>query len=315
MPLDPQALALLDLQALANFPGFHRMSPEAAREAFRARRSLAGPAEEVKRVEDHTLPGGLRVRLYDPLDSSASASRPGPALIFFHGGGFVQGDLDTIDSPCRSLANASKCLVVSVDYRLSPEHKFPAAVEDAYQATSWAAEQSAELGIDPARIAVGGDSAGGNLAIVTALLARDRCGPRIAFQVLIYPVSNHSFDTPSYRECADGYGLNREAMEYYWNQYLARPEDGQNPLASPLLADLQGLPPALVITAEYDPLRDEGEALADRLREAGVEVEARRYDGQIHGFFTMAGLLDASRQLQQDIAKTLRQRLSADVGD
>jgi acetyl esterase len=313
MPLDPQARALLDLQALANFPGFHRMSPEEARAAFRARRSLAGPPEEVKRVEDRTLPGGLKVRMYDPFDPLVK-SVPSPALVFFHGGGFVQGDLDTIDSPCRALANSSACIVISVDYRLSPEHKFPAAVEDAYQATCWVAEQAEEFGIDLTRIALGGDSAGGNLAIVTSLLARDRGGPKIAFQVLIYPVTHYSFDTPSYQECADGYGLNREAMEYYWNQYLARPEDGRNPLASPLLANLQGLPPALVITAEFDPLRDEGEALADRLREAGVEVEAKRYAGQIHGFFTMAGLLDASRKLQQDIAQALRDRLRYGVG-
>ncbi|CAN5687043.1 alpha/beta hydrolase [soil metagenome] len=309
MSLDPQARALLDLQALANFPGFHRMAPAEARSAFRARRSLAGPAEEVGGVEDRELPGGLRVRVYWPK-AQKSLSDLWPAMVFFHGGGFVQGDLDTIDSPCRTLTNASRCLFVSVDYRLAPEHKFPAAVEDAYTATSWVAEKAAGLGIDPARIAVGGDSAGGNLAIVTALLARDRGGPRLAFQLLIYPVTNHAFDTPSYRECGDGYGLNREAMEYYWTQYLDRPEDGANPLASPLLADLHGLPPAMVITAEYDPLRDEGEALAEKLRTAGVAVEARRYEGQIHGFFTMAGLLEASRQLHRDIAKALRQALA-----
>src|SRR5262249_5257951 len=214
---------------------------------------------------------------------------PLPLLMYFHGGGWVIGDLDTCEGICRSLANGAGCIVVAVDYRLAPEHRYPAAAEDCYAATAWAAEHARELGGDSRRIAVGGDSAGGTLTTVVALMARDRGGPPLGHQLMVYPVTEHSYETASYRDFADGYLLNLELMTYFWNQYLGGASDGLDRYASPLRApDLRGLPPALVITAEFDPLRDEGEAYAARLREAGVPVTLSRYDGVFHAFFSMA---------------------------
>ncbi len=305
MPLDPQAQALLDQMAAAGAPPFESLSPEQAREMIMQMRELAGPPEPVARVEDRvaaTAAGPIPVRIYAP-----EATGPLPVLVYFHGGGWVIGNLETVDAPCRALANRARCLIVSVDYRLAPEHKFPAAAEDCYAATRWVAEHAAELGADPSRIAVGGDSAGGNLAAVVALMARDRGGPRLAYQLLIYPVTNYDFSTPSYQENAEGYLLTKNAMVWFWDHYLRDPSDGQNPYASPLrAADLRGLPPAFVITAEYDPLRDEGEAYAERLRQAGVPTELRRYDGMIHGFFQMAGVLDQGKKVIADAAAALR---------
>jgi acetyl esterase len=305
MPLDPQARALLDQMAAAGAPPFESLTPAQAREMIMQMRELAGPPEPVARAEDRvaaTAAGPIPVRVYAP-----EATGPLPVLVYFHGGGWVIGNLDTVDAPCRSLANQARCLIVSVDYRLAPEHKFPAAAEDCYAATRWAAEHAAELGGDPARIAVGGDSAGGNLAAVVCLMARDRGGPRLTYQLLIYPVTNYDFSTPSYQDNAEGYLLTKNAMVWFWEHYLRDPSDGQNPYASPLrAADLRGLPPAFVITAEYDPLRDEGEAYAARLREAGVAAELRRYDGMIHGFFQMAGVLDQGKQVIADAAAALR---------
>ncbi len=305
MPLDTQARALLDQMAAAGAPPFESLTPEQAREMIMQMRELAGPPEPVARVEDRvaaTAAGPIPVRIYTP-----EAAGPLPMLVYFHGGGWVIGNLETVDAPCRALANRAGCLIVSVDYRLAPEHKFPAAAEDCYAATRWAAEHAAELGGDPARIAVGGDSAGGNLAAVVALMARERGGPRLAYQLLIYPVTNYDFSTPSYQENAEGYLLTKNAMVWFWDHYLRQPSDGEHPYASPLrAADLRGLPPAFVITAEYDPLRDEGEAYADRLRQAGVPTELRRYDGMIHGFFQMAGVLDQGKQVIADAAAALR---------
>jgi len=214
-----------------------------------------------------------------------------PVLVFFHGGGWVLGDLDSVDSLCRSLANAADCVVVSVEYRLAPEHKFPAAVEDAYSATKWTANSATSFSGDPRRIAVGGDSAGGNLAAAVSLMARDKHGPPIVFQLLIYPATNHAFDTTSYSDNAEGYWLSKDDMRWFWNHYLRDELDGRNPYASPSrAADLSSLPPAFVITAEFDPLKDEGEAYAARLRECGVLVKITRYDGMIHDFVNIAEL-------------------------
>ncbi len=305
MPLDTQARALLDQMAAAGAPPFESLTPEQAREMIMQMRELAGPPEPVARVEDRvaaTAAGPIPVRIYTP-----EAAGPLPMLVYFHGGGWVIGNLETVDAPCRALANRAGCLIVSVDYRLAPEHKFPAAAEDCYAATRWAAEHAAELGGDPARIAVGGDSAGGNLAAVVALMARERGGPRLAYQLLIYPVTNYDFSTPSYQENAEGYLLTKNAMVWFWDHYLRQPSDWEHPYASPLrAADLRGLPPAFVITAEYDPLRDEGEAYADRLRQAGVPTELRRYDGMIHGFFQMAGVFDQGKKVIADAAAALR---------
>jgi acetyl esterase len=231
--------------------------------------------------------------------------------VFYHGGGWVIGDLEVADRPCRSLCAGAGCVVVSVDYRLAPEHRFPAAADDAYAAAQWVSAHAADLGADPARLAVGGDSAGGNLTAVVALMARDQGGPPIAFQLLIYPVAGCDLDTVSYRDNAEGYLLTRAAMEWFWGHYIPDEAARRHPYASPLSAEnLAGLPPAFVVTAEYDPLRDEGEAYAERLRRAGVPVTLKRYAGMIHGFFQLAGVLDQGRQVLTDASSALREALT-----
>jgi acetyl esterase len=310
MPVDPQAQRIIDATVALGLPPMEQMTPAEARESMRSRTAALGPVEDVARVEDHRVPvsgGAIDVRCYTPAGAG-----PFPALVFFHGGGWVIGDVYTHDGICRSLANASGCAVASVDYRLAPEHKYPTAVEDAFAATRWIAREAARLGIDARRLAVGGDSAGGNLAAAVALLAKERGGPELALQVLVYPVTHHAFDTESYRQHADGYLLTRTAMRWFWDHYLARPEQGREPYASPLLAPaLEGLPPALVITAEYDPLCDEGEAYAGRLREAGVPVTLTRYPGMIHGFFRMVNLVDKARAARDEVAGALRKAFAA----
>jgi acetyl esterase len=247
------------------------------------------------------------VRAYSP-----GGPGPHPALVYYHGGGWVIGDLHTHDGLCRSLTNAARCAVLSVDYRLAPESKYPVAVEDSYAALLWIAANADRLGIDRRRIAVGGDSAGGNLATVVALAARDRKGPRLALQVLIYPVTDHDLDTRSYVENATGYVLTREGMRWFWNHYLARDAQGREPYASPLRASsLAGLPPALVITAEYDPLCDEGEAYAARLRDSGVPVTLTRYPGMFHGFVRMTNILDKARTALDEIASSVQKAFAA----
>jgi len=268
-------------------------------------RAFNAPGPEVARVEDRTIPGAngeIPVRIYAP-----SGKAPLAALCWFHGGGFVLGDLDGADASCRQLANAAACVVVSVDYRLAPESKFPAAAEDCYAATKWVAANAASLGVDANRIAVGGDSAGGNLAAVVPLMARDRGGPELRFQLLVYPVADARCDTPSYSDNAEGYLLTRASMLWFWNHYLRSEADGSNPYASPMQASsLDRLPAALCITAEFDPLRDEGEAYAKRLRAAGVETTLSRYSGTIHGFFSMAGRIDLGNKAVAEAAEALR---------
>jgi acetyl esterase len=310
MPLDRQARAVLDAIAALGLAPMEQGTPTEARAAFLERRRLtAGPPPPIHRTEERRIPGPageIPIRLYRPDDR-----RPLPALVYFHGGGWVIGSIDTHDATSRELANQGGCLVVSVDYRLAPEHKFPAAAEDAYAATRWVAEHAAEIGADPGRLAVGGDSAGGNLASVVALMARDRGGPRLAVQLLIYPVTDHAFDTPSYRENAEGYGLTRGQMIWFSNHYLNRPADADSPYASPLRAEsLRGLPPALIITAEYDVLRDEAERYAERLQADGVEVRLARHPGQIHGFFGMTGQIEAARDGLRRAADALRSALA-----
>lgn len=303
--------------AAAGGPPMEQMTPVELR-ADRAAKAdvmaqLAGPVQEVARVEDRTIPGPkqpIPVRVYWP-----ETGRNLPALVYCHGGGWVFGTLDSIDRTMRALTNASGCVVISVDYRLAPEHKFPAAVEDADAALRYVAEHTEEFGIDPNRIATGGDSAGGNLAAVVCLMARDRGGPKVAFQLMVYPVTDYGDARPSSREFADGYLLTSAAMDYFWGHYLARTEDGQHPHASPLKAkSLAGLPPAMVITAECDPLRDQGEAYAQRLKEAGVPVDVKRYDGAIHAFFNLAGVIDSGRQAIEDAGAALKQALKTSAG-
>ncbi len=305
MPLDPQVKTLLEQMARANLPPYEELTPKRARAQMAIACKLADKPEHVHAVEDRSVPGPdgpLRLRIYRP---SNHANLPG--VVFFHGGGWVMGNVQTHDVYCRALTNAAQMIVVSVDYRLAPEHKFPAAVEDAAAATNWIVQHAAELDVDPTRLAVAGDSAGGNLAAAVTLMARDRGTPMPAFQVLIYPVTDFRFDTDSYHENAEGYHLTRDGMLWAWRHYLEREQDGQSPYASPMSAeDLSQLPAALVITAQYDPLRDEGEAYAERLRAFGVPVQLTRYDGMIHGFARRLGTLDRADQALREISAALR---------
>lgn len=306
----PQVEALRREREADGMVPLYQQSVEDARRAdLAAIREEAAPPEPVAEVvEERVLgpAGDLPIRVYRPRTDERL-----PALIYLFGGGWVLGTLDTCDAICRRLANGSGCAIVSVGYRLAPEHRFPAAVEDCHAAVSWLGEHGARLGLDPRRLAVGGDSAGGNLAAVTAQLARDRGGPPLRFQLLVYPVTDHLADTPSMRENDDRYFFNRRSAAWYRSHYLARAEDGASPLASPLrAADFAGLPPALVITADLDPLRDEGEAYAERLRAAGVPVELTRYEGMIHGFFVMTGRLDASERALDQAAAAVRSALT-----
>lgn len=267
---------------------------------------LAGAPDALGHVEDFRVPGPggeVPLRVY--------ARKPGgrsPALVYFHGGGFVFGNLDTHDTVCRALAKYSGTVVVSVDYRLSPENKFPAALEDSYAITGWVASSAERLGIDARYIAVGGDSAGANLATVVAIRCRDAGGPPLALQVLFYPVTDlSSFETGSYRESGEAYLLTRAAMRWFTGHYLGSAELARHPEASPLLApNLSGLPRALIITAEFDPLRDEGEAYARRLQQAGVPVTVTRYPGMIHGFVSMRGVLASGQQAILEAAEFTR---------
>ena len=306
MPVDSQAQAIIDALEQQGLPPFNEMTVEEARAAVVGFRDLMCAEEPVAKVEDRTVPGpagDIPVRVYSP-----AADRGLPVLLYFHGGGWVIGTLDLVDPLCRALANRAGCVVVSVDYRMAPEHRYPAAAEDCYAATRWVADHAAELGGDPARVAVAGDSAGGNLAAVVSLMAKARGGPSLAYQLLIYPVTNHDLSTPSYEQNADGYVLTRDSMIWFWGHYLADESDGKEPFASPLQAeDLSGLPPATVITAGYDPLRDEGDAYAHRLEEAGVAVRHRPFPGMIHGFCWMAGAVEQGMVAIEQSAADLRQ--------
>jgi acetyl esterase len=310
MPLDPQAQKVADALAALNLKPVEESTPDEARESMRSRTAALGPVEDVAAVAEHRVPvagGEIAVRVYSP-----GGSGPHPGLVFYHGGGWVIGDLVTHDGICRSLANAARCAVASVDYRLAPEHRYPVAAEDSYAGFQWILGHAAQLAIDPRRVAVGGDSAGGNLAAVVSLMARDRGTPLPVFQALVYPVTDYNLDTPSYRENATGYVLTREGMRWFFRQYLAREEQGREPYASPLRASsLAGLPPALVQTAECDPLRDEGEAYAARLREAGVSVTITRYAGMFHGFIRMTRILDKAQAALDEIADSLRKAFAA----
>ncbi|HEV2487268.1 MAG TPA: alpha/beta hydrolase [Terracidiphilus sp.] len=305
--LDPEVRALIETMDAQAPPRIESMSvAEARRTRAEGFKKNGGPPAVLARVEEALIPGpagAIPARVYS---SAVGGLRIG--MVYFHGGGFVIGDLDTHDSMCRALARDSGAVVIAVGYRLAPESKFPAAIEDAHAATVWIAENAEKLGIDAQKIAVGGDSAGGTLATVVAMRCRDAGGPVLAAQVLLYPVIDLSrFDTGSYLEFAEDYMLRRSAMQWFASHYLGAAENARNPEASPLLArDLSGLPPALVITAEFDPLRDEGEAYAERLAEAGTAVTAKRYPGMIHGFAAMLGVLEGGRTAIREAGEFIR---------
>ena len=301
--LDPNVRSFLQMLEAQGGPPLESLPPAEVRQMIREMTTqLGGTPEPVQSIENLRIPGPngeIPIRIYTPATAA-----PRPALVFYHGGGWVISDLDSYESQCCAIARRAGAVVVSVDYRLAPEHKFPAAVTDSYAATVWVAANAQRLGIDPYRISVGGDSAGGNLAAVVSLKSRDENGPAIALQIMVYPVTNlSSFDTGSYQEFAEGYQLSRSLMAWFRDLYLSSAEDRVNPHASPLLArDLSGLPPALVLTAECDPLRDEGEAYAQRLEDAGVPVILTRYAGMIHPFFSLPAVIPQAFDAIQQVA-------------
>lgn len=307
MPLDPQVRDMLDAMAALGLEELHNLSVEDARERAL---SMVDPdtfPAYAGRIEDRNIPGPageLPVRIYTPPGDG-----PHPMLMYFHGGGFVLCNLDTHEKICRALSTESGCIVVSVDYRLAPEHRYPAAVEDCLAATRWAAAHAAELGGDPVRMAVAGDSAGGNLAAVVALRARDEGGPDLRGQLLIYPITDHyEPGTPSYRENAEGYFLTQKGMQWFLDHYLGEEFDRTDPNVFPLHAGaLEALPPALVITAGFDPLRDEGILYAERLRKAGVDTVHRHWEGMIHGFFGQIDIIDKAGEAIGESGRWLRQ--------
>jgi acetyl esterase len=308
MPLDPQAQDFLSRLAAAGLPSIQDQTVDQARAQVNLSTRFLGKPPRVQRVEDRKIagPGGdLAIRVITP---EGAGPGPLPVVVFFHGGGWVLGNLSSHEGVCRAIANASKSIVMAVDYRLAPEHPFPAAAEDAHAALAWLATHASEIGGDPSRIAVCGDSAGGNLATVATLMARDRGGPHVVFQALAYPITDCYPDTDSYREFAEGCFLSRSEMLWYWDQYVPNIEDRLRPYASPNRADdLSKLPPALVLTAGYDVLRDEGEAYARRLAEAGVPVKLSRYDGMIHGFLRRYPFFDQGRAAIEEIGAALRE--------
>ncbi len=306
MPLDPQLQKMRDQRERDNIPPLYTMSLADGRAADLASiRAGGGEPEPVHEVTELKIPGPdgeLPLRVYRPL-----AERPLPVLLYFFGGGWVLGAIDTADGVARSLANSSGAVVAVVGYRLAPEHPFPAAIDDCYATVRWVAGHAAEIGVDATRLAVGGDSAGGNLAAAVALRVRDGGDLVLAGQLLVYPNTDQLADDESMRAFDDPFMFNRHSVAWYREHYLADPGDAASPLASPLRAEsLAGLPPALVITAEYDPLRDQGEAYARRLAQDGVQVELSRYPGMAHGFFTMIGTVDASRAAITQAASQLR---------
>ena len=310
MPVDPHIAPLLEL--LKSVPPMHEGSPEAAREAFRQlavggrRPDQVVPVASVEHVAIPGPAGDIGARVYRP-----ETAGPAPTVVLFHGGGFVIGDLDTHDNMARTICRDCSAVVVSVDYRLAPEAQFPAAVEDAVEATRWAASRLEELGGDE-RLAVAGDSAGGNLAAVVSQQLRDSGGPALAGQLLVYPATDVTGDYPSRTENAEGYFLDLPTMVWFIQHYAADAAVHQDPRLSPLRhTDLSGLPPAVVVTAEYDPLRDEGEAYARALSEAGVPAEVRRFDGMIHGFFDMGAYSPAAQAAIEESCAMFAKVLSA----
>ncbi|PAL04356.1 alpha/beta hydrolase [Peribacillus simplex] len=306
MGIDSKTKAFLDNLAATGTRAFHQLSPEENRVAMR--KIVPGvtiPSQSVSSVKEQLIPvkdGEIKVRIYTPEGEGIF-----PVLVYFHGGGFVFGDLEMVDAPLRAITNAARCIVVSVDYRLAPEHPFPTAAEDAYAAVKWAAEEAHSFGGDTRRIAVAGDSAGGCLAAVVCLMAQEQSGPSISFQALLYPCTDFSSDYPSRHQFAEGYFLSQGDMKYFEKHYFRSEKEKKSIYATPLLADnLNGLPDALVVTAGYDPLRDEGEAYANRLKDAGVKVKYHCYDDTIHGFFILGGVLDQGKELIEEVSSSLK---------
>ena len=311
MPLDEDVRKILSVLAPPNAPDLSALSVEDARLAMGATAALNANPDPVAKVQNRTIPGpggAIPVRIYTPETPEGPTNpEPLPVLMFFHGGGWVLCNLDTHDGTARRLANHASCIVISVDYRLAPEHPFPAPLDDCCAATYWASENAGDLGGDPTRLAVSGDSAGGNLAAATALRLRDEGGPKLRHQLLIYPAVDAGCDAASFTENGSGYFLSADAMRWFWDHYEGAPADRANPYFAPTCSEnLAGLPDATVLTAEFDPLRDEGEAYGRQLIAAGNSCDLVRYDGVIHGFFAMHDLLPKARQAVERAAGNLR---------
>lgn len=306
MALDPEVKPLLEFFESMEFPDPRSVPPQELREILQLPRpEQVTPVASVEQLDITGPAGPVTVRVYRPDESG-----PAPLLLYFHGGGWVVGDLESHDEVCRQFCVGAGAVVVSVEYRLAPEHPFPAGLEDCFAATCWACDNAGTLGADKQRLVVAGDSAGGNLAAAVCLLARERGGPEIAHQLLIYPVTDLDLDTASYRDNADGYFLTRDMMAWFWEQYLPDAAQTPDPLAAPMQADLSGLPPATVITAGFDPLRDEGIAYAEKLAAGGVPVEQREFDGMIHGFIGMTDALSQARVAMDYLCQRLRAELA-----
>lgn len=308
--LDKEAQALLEAVKAANRPEYSALGAKGARKLYKDTRAAVTPEPpEVSEIDNLAAPGPhgpIPLRYYRP--AGVPKKELLPVLVFYHGGGWVIGDLDTHDVACRTLANEARCAIVSVDYRMGPEAKFPAAVDDAYAAAKWVAEEAKFLRVDAARLAVGGDSAGGNLAAVVSLLARDAGNvPKIAYQLLIYPATDMHMTTPSHQRYGEGHLLTRSAMDWFQEQYLNDGKDRDDWRASPIrAASLKGLPPAYVLVAGFDPLRDEGEAYAMAMKQAGVPVIFREFPGQIHGFVVMGKALPQASQALAEMGVALK---------
>lgn len=306
MSLDPQIADLIETLD-SGFPAVHTMTGAQARAAIRDRFVPNPQPELVAAVSEHQVPvdgGCIDVRVYRPKTAG-----PLPMLVYAHGGGFVFCDLDSHDGLCRNLANLIPAVVVSVGYRLAPEHRWPTAAEDLYAALNWAVERAANWGADPSRVALGGDSAGGNLAAVATLMARDRGAPALGAQLLLYPVIAADFDTSSYRMFGRGFYNPRPALQWYWDQYVPTVGDREHPYACPLRAELGGLPPAVVVLAGHDPLRDEGTAYVDALQAAGVPTTRCSFEGGVHGFMTMP-MFDIAHRARRQASRALGELLA-----
>ena len=312
MALDPESQRLIDIMAAANRPAWHTLSPQAARDLYLSLRPGAqGPRPGAATVVDRTIPGpggDLPVRLYRPLAAPGDDKLPG--LVYAHGGGWVFGNLDSHDTLCAQLAIEAGIAVFAVDYRLAPEARFPGAFDDVVAALQWVAANGTAVGIDPGRLAIGGDSAGGNLAAAASIWARDHGGPKLRLQLLAYPVTDAVARAESYRRYEDGYGLNAATMEWFFDHYTPDKAHRGDWRVSPLRArSLAGLPPALVITAGYDPLRDEGRAYAFRLQQEGTQADLMEFGGMLHGFLSSPMLLHGARRGTTLAAAALREAL------
>lgn len=307
MSLDPILKGLLDQMSANPMPKIWEIPPVAGREMYKGMSAMLDPQNvPIGKIDDRKIPGpggDIAIRIYTPVGGGAAAL---PAVVFFHGGGFVIGDLNTHDALCRQIANEAKARVVAVDYRLAPEHKFPAAADDCFAALKWVAAQASTIGVDANRIAVCGDSAGGNLAAVVCQLAQKAGGPRIVYQVLMYPTTIAHAKTGSMSMFEKGYFLEREAMDWFFDSYVPKGHDLKDPKLAPFFGDVKGLPPAYVITAGFDPLKDEGKQYADKMAAAGVSVAYKDYPAMVHGFFNMSGIVPQAKDAIMDVAAKLK---------